>query len=367
MKKVAIVTTHSANNFGAVLQAFSLVSACRELGADAKILDWRCPYYEWLYHRAWRMYRNPIPAVKHLLTYWGIEAPARRAFNQFRELIPLTPKITSRSGLVDLDRIYDAFIVGSDQVWNPANSAVRNGDFDRANLLDFVRTKPKYAYAASIGVPEIQPENLLPEFVSAWRSFSRITMREHEGAEYVKQHSGVSAEVVLDPVLLHDRSFWDPIAHAPRENKGAYLFLYNVKHSSSLMRRAERIAIELGLSIVNVYVPAQSPIYCGKTVSIGPAEFLGYLRDAAVVVTNSFHATAFSVLYGKKTYNELSKSAKSPNSRFVSLLRFAGLKSVVDEEVADSAFVSFDCSSANLMRLQQARIRSLGILQEMVS
>ena len=81
--KVAILTTHRANNFGAMLQAYSLVMACRELGADAEILDWRCPFFEWLYHRAWRIYRNPIPAIKHLLWYLGAERESRKLFDRF--------------------------------------------------------------------------------------------------------------------------------------------------------------------------------------------------------------------------------------------------------------------------------------------
>ena len=118
MKKIAILTTHRANNFGAMLQAYSLVTACRELGADVEILDWRSPFFEWLYHKAWRMRRNPVAALKHLLWYVRDERESRVMFERFRELLPMSQPITDRVTLAKAESNYDAFIVGSDQIWN---------------------------------------------------------------------------------------------------------------------------------------------------------------------------------------------------------------------------------------------------------
>ena len=90
MKRVAVLTTHRANNFGAVLQAFALVMAIKELGAEGVILDWRCPHYEWLYHKAWRIYRNPLPALKRLRHFLFTENHARKLFAEFRAQMPLS-------------------------------------------------------------------------------------------------------------------------------------------------------------------------------------------------------------------------------------------------------------------------------------
>ena len=106
MKKIAILTTHRANNFGAMLQAYSLVTACRELGADAEILDWRSPFFEWLYHKAWRMRRNPVAALKHLLWYVRDERESRVMFERFRELLPMSQPITDRESRQFLDKSY---------------------------------------------------------------------------------------------------------------------------------------------------------------------------------------------------------------------------------------------------------------------
>lgn len=337
MKKVAIVTTHRANNFGAMLQAYSLVLACCEVGMDAEILDWRNPYYEWLYHSAFRFYRNPIAGFKRAKIFWGVERAARNAFESFREMLPMSRAIKSRRVLNCIESEYDSFIVGSDQVWNPINSAIRAEDFDRANLLSFVRTKSRNAYAASIGVEEIQPDSILSEFVKEWKRFDIITTREHAGAEYVRRLSEREAEVAVDPVLLHDAEFWCRVAKPI--DKRRFLFLYNIKQSKALARFALELANKRGLELVTVRIPAQDTPTVGTVVDAGPAEFLSCIREAECVVTSSFHASAFSVIFSKELFVEQGRSKKSPNSRISSLFRFSGL---IPEVVVDygSSYVS---------------------------
>lgn len=342
-KKVAILTTHRANNFGAMLQAYSLVMACREEGMDAEILDWRNPYYEWLYHRPVWMGRHPLRVLRRAIVFFGLEKSARKAFATFRASLPMSRKITSRRHLARIESMYDSFIVGSDQVWNPINSAKRPEKFDRANLLDFVKAKSKNAYAASIGVKEIKPDSLLPEFVAAWKTFDVITTREHAGAEYVARMSGHPATAVVDPVLLHDADFWNLIAKGVMRKK--YVLLYNVKRSLPLMTYAEALAKELNLELVTIRIPAHPPLEAGTMVSAGPAEFLSYIRDAECVITNSFHASAFAVIFGKKLYIEQGTNVQSANSRISSLMKYAGLEPKPLATLARS-WVSFaDCSS----------------------
>lgn len=367
MKKVAIVTTHRANNFGAVLQAFSLVSACRELGVDAEILDWRCRHFEWGYHAAWRMYRNPIPAFKHLLWFTTDERPIRRAFDDFRKLMPMSRKIIQRASLSEIAKAYDAVIVGSDQVWNPLNSAIDPLKFDRSYLLDFVpKGVKKYAYAASMGTREIAPSALVPEFVKAWKSFDLITMREHAGSEYVSRKTGVNVSTVVDPVLLHDADFWRRFKSRINRQDGAFVFVYNVKGSSLLRRVAEEHAREKGLPIVDVVIPAIVPAQPYARVGAGPADFLSYIDGAESVFTNSFHASAFSVIFSKRLYIHQSERKGNANSRIETLMRFADLhaKEVVH---GDSETILFaDASKRDVDSLGLERKRSLEVLAQMV-
>ena len=364
-KKIAIVTTHRANNFGAMLQAYSLVMACRELGADAEILDWRSPFFEWLYHKAWRMHRNPIPALKHLLWYMRDEKESREMFNRFRDLLPMSRKISSKKELLKVESSYDAFIAGSDQIWNPGNSAMKPMDCDRTYLLDFVQSKPKYAYAASIGKKKVEPLALQQEFVRLWKSFDTITMREFTGADYVGHCIGHKVDTVVDPVLLHDSDFWRGVA-VPIKRDSKYVLLYNIKGSAALQAMAYKFAHDRGMSVVDLFIPAQMSSRRERMVSAGPAEFLSYIDGSDSVFTGSFHASAFSVIYGKKLYVQCPKGIENTNSRIDTLLSWTQMQTTVEQETEGERILRCDCSQKDLESLNNEVMRSRDVLAEMV-
>ena len=364
-KRVGILTTHRANNFGAMLQAHSLVAACREMGADAEIIDWRCPHFEKLYQKAWRMHRNPIPAIKHLLFFLRDEKPARKMFETFRSQFPMGAEICSRRELARIEDAYDIFIVGSDQVWNPINSATDPLRFDRANLLDFVHVKKKYAYAASIGATKISPDILLPEFIDAWKSFDGITMRESAGAEYVGKCIGKKVQQVADPVLLHDAGFWRKI-ESPVQKGGRFVFVYNIRGFGQLDAKAKELAGREGLEIVDMLIPALTRQRGQGKVAAGPREFLSYLDKAEYVVTDSFHASAFSVIFGKKLYLQYNLRKGNSNSRMDTLFSMASIpgSSIVDDGVSKLYF--YDCGKKETDKLDTEVKRSLDVLSKMI-
>lgn len=371
MKRVAILTTHRANNFGAVLQAYSLVMACRELGADAEILDWRCPHYEWQYRKAWRMHRNPIPALKYLWWYWMRERRARQLFDSFRTKLPMSRPVLGRSDLLKIEHEYDSFIVGSDQVWNPGNSANDPLKFDRTYLLDFVREKPRNAYAASIGSKSIEPASLVQEFRDAWRMYSHITMREHAGAEFVSDVLGRQVETVLDPVLLHDATFWRGIAaNSVVRSEGKYVVIYNVhkwrKASQWLVETAHTYAAEHRCQVLDLLVPSVREKRRQESLCAGPAEFLALIDGAEAVFTNSFHASAFSVVFGKMLYLGRVGISSYPNSRFASLMRFANLLEEKRMEKDGDSIVRVDCSRTDRRLLDVEMKRCLKELSGML-
>ena len=363
--KVALLTTHRANNFGALLQAFSLIRSCQELGAEAAIIDWRSPHYEWQYHSAWRMARNPLPAIKHLLWYLTAERKSRILFDEFRKALPLSEPIWSRESLKKQVCKYDKFIVGSDQIWNPLNSALKAEKFDRAFLLDFVLGKSKNAYAASIGLAGLRPASLLPEFHKAWATFDRITMREYAGAEYVSRVLGRKVDTVLDPVLLHDKVFWgnelSDMAF-PKE----YAFKYNVRGVVALEEFASKICCDYGLEIVSPLIPSNNSMFRDNDWNMGPREFLAGIHGSKCVITSSFHAAAFSVIFGKKLYLIRRFAAEDPNSRFDTLFSFARLTPEQIEVTKEYEIVMVDCSKSDYDGILQERNRSMHELEGML-
>lgn len=365
MGRIGIITTHRANNFGAVLQAYSLAKACLELGFEAEIIDWRCRFYDWQYHRAIRITRNPFVVARHYFWHVLKEAKSRKLFNEFRTRLPLSRPIRSRNELEDISRSYDKFIVGSDQVWNPLNSALKSENFDRTFILDFVREKSKNAYAASIGVSSIEPENVLNEFVNAWKNFDVITMREYEGAKYVSNLLGSPIETVLDPVLLHDCNWWRELVVQRLVNDAPHVFEYNVRGVSALDSFALKVAKHHGAKLIKPLIPSFSFGWNKTYDNLGPVEFVSEIAQANSVVTSSFHAAAFSLIFGKKLYLIRRKRSKDPNSRFSSLLRFARLEGKIVDE-SDSYFITeIDCSNADHVSLSKARTTSLSVLKQM--
>lgn len=362
MNKVAILTTHRANNFGAVLQAYSLVKAVCELGAEGYILDWRCPHFEWLYHSAWRIRRNPIKALTHLLHYIRYEDSVRAKFDAFRTLMPVTSPVWNHDDLAKFIESYKAVIVGSDQVWNPINSASNPLHFDRSYLLDFVSdSSKKFAYAASIGVEKIEPCSLLPEFEKAWKSFNIITTRERRGALYVSEVAGCKVYGVLDPVLLHDADYWAAIER-PVSISEPFVFDYNIKHDRILNLELESYARKRNLRIVRPLIPGQVHKPDKNTFFIGPLEFLWALHHAECVFTTSFHASAFSLIFGKRLVMRKRSGPGNANSRFDIFDEFAKQK----PDIKDNGILTFDLSDKNEKLFEERRKESLGYLERMI-
>lgn len=369
MKKVAVLTTHRANNFGAVLQAFALVMAIKRIGAEGVVLDWRCPHYEWQYHKAWRIHRNPIPAFQYLLRYFLKENHARKLFSEFRDQIPMSEPIYKRMDLYKYEDFFDSVIVGSDQVWNPINSAVFPQRFDRTYLLDFIKAKKKKnAYAASIGVNEIEPDELVSEFVSAWRSYNMITMREYAGAKYVEKMIKQPIHTVLDPVLLHDSDFWLKLARPAHEVKKPYVFLYNVRCSKWLYQQAKNFARNQRTELVEVLVPGLTPVAGGvRRVTMGPREFLNAINETSAVFTNSFHASAFSVIFGKRLYLHRRNTKNNPNTRIDTLFQNTSVSQKQYALEVDNEIIVCDCASADRNKLKIMRNQSYNYLSSMIS
>lgn len=365
--KVAILTTHRANNFGAMLQAYSLVMACRELGADAQIIDWRNPFFEKLYHKAWRMHRNPIPAIRHLIWFLNDEADSRKMFADFRNSIPMSKMISKKIMLSKIESEYDSFIVGSDQVWNPSILTNKVEAFDRTYLLDFVKEKPKYAYAASLGDRISINESLQKEYAKELTTFAGITMREKEGSLFVENLVGKKIETVVDPVLLHDAEYWRRVAKARFNSRKRYALIYNLRRSRQLLCLAQKVVGSQNYDLINLLIPAQVSTEGFGMTNAGPAELLSYIDSAECIFTNSFHAAAFAIIYGRNLYVQFVKAGTNANSRMDNLFRLCGLTGRDVYEDSDTLIRFYDCSTKDECSIERANNRAKDILRQMIA
>ena len=267
--KAGILTFHSADSYGAVLQARALVEVLRSLGHDASVIDY-APAYLTKPYRLWRndWWKHPVGTAKNLANSFAV-ARRRRGFQAFREGMHLTP--FPPEGL-------DAVIIGSDQVWNRHLNGGELLWFAQDPVFDHTRN---IAYAASTGsVP-------LPEGVDFGR-FHRLSVREPRlQAELAAR--GFASTLVLDPVLLAGKEVLDALAD-PCPVKGRYVVAYEVIDNPQVMEIASRF----GLPVVRI---ASNPRLSGRKQYV-PGEFISLIRGAEHVVASSFHAVAVAKLYG---------------------------------------------------------------------
>lgn len=333
MKKVAVLTFHRANNYGAVLQAHALTNVINKLGAEAEILDYRPA-------KAERFYHSYIPRAKGLKVFCALllhrylrDGKTYRAFAAFRrDVMKISSQVyASPAELRRSNESYDLFIAGSDQVWNPDIVAVEGESADCSYLLDFVEpASKKNSYAASIGVSVLSDEvsRIYREKLS---DFATITVREHIAAEVLEALLNRPVGVVCDPVLLLSDEEWKSFERPYPLRSADYILVYSVGGKMELMPYARDLAKAEGCAVYTIQPPIVGKVSNDSSetlLGVGPAEFVWLIRHARAVVTTSFHGSAFSLLFRKTLHvlQENKRKASHRNSRFDSLFRYFGVE-----------------------------------------
>ena len=315
--KIGVTTFHFAKNYGAVLQCYALLSYLKKQGHDAKVIDYRpgyhtirytavtpvIPYlnYDWKRHRK-LPFKERIAKVKSDLK--GVRKAAKekrdvevlRIFEEFREKnLPSTKRYPSYRQLKKDPPEMDAFITGSDQLWNPD---LLDQKLDPAYFLDFGEEKAlRIACAVSLGRDLVGTE--LEDLRRYCRRMDAISIREQ--SETAVEAMQRDVHVCIDPSLLLDASDY-AAAEAPIPETKPYIFVDGFRANLDAVRAALEQAKKRygGCKVIN-----GSPLRIdlgadAETVyDYGPGEFLTYIKNAACVVTNSFHGTSFSVIYQK--------------------------------------------------------------------
>ena len=190
----------------------------------------------------------------------------------------------------DLDRLdkeYDYFIVGSDQVWNP-NFWSKKCDHANIRFLKFASKEKRIAYAASIAIPEI-PKGKEQFFKDSLNEMKAISMREKAGAELVKKLTGRDVPVVVDPTILLSKEEWQKIEMVPEwYNREKYILTYFLGNPSPIIKS---IAKKNNWKIYNLMDKDNFDLYTSRV-----EEFIYLINHAQLVATDSFHACVFSIL-----------------------------------------------------------------------
>lgn len=294
--KIGILTFHRAHNYGAVLQAYALVTYLRNQGYDADIVDYRPAAIEKAHGtlplgrlKGMSFLRKIIFLLK-LLPYLPFRYIRSKIFKRFINSLPTSEQIYDD----DDDSIsgYDYLIVGSDQVWN---TKITNG-FSKF-YGGKVKTDAKWiSYAASA---EIKPNQAdISIFKEILNNFSRISVRECLFQKQLQKISSKNIYQVLDPVFLLSKNEWLTLAKRPFKNK-SYILVYQVKRDSNVLRYAEEWASFKNLEVIEITAEADFIPRKNRFTGLSPQEFVGAFADAKGIVTTSFHGTAFAALFEK--------------------------------------------------------------------
>ena len=333
MKKVGIITIHNSSNYGASLQSYALFEYIREQGVDCEIIDVHRPVNEdYVYERNYKSFRNnPFTLKKRVRNFIRtllrektqiFTSPlAEQRFNTFNAAIHYSRPYTRLSELKKNPPIYDLYISGSDQLWNPAQPYCLEPYF-----LTFVpEGKKKISYATSIGITELTKleKNRFKEWLA---SYDAISVREKQAQQLLNSFVGKEVITVADPTFLLDVQQWKDLARYP-EIRDKYIAVFLLSSNPKLIQYAIRLRQESGYKLIFL---KQKQLQNSNNYivdnEIGPQEFLGYLGNASLVVTDSFHGTVFSILMGADNLFSYIHPNNKRGSRIIDLLETFGME-----------------------------------------
>ncbi|MEK7394002.1 MAG: polysaccharide pyruvyl transferase family protein [Fibrobacterota bacterium] len=326
--KVGILTFHRAPNAGAVLQAFALQTTLRRMGHQVEFID---------YEPRRKHYLREFVGKGAVKTLHKLEDRFREFRHGFsdsyhRVLCKGGTRYRSIEDLRASPPPYEAYIAGSDQIWNVGS----RGKIDRVYYLDFGPPSiRRVAYAASFGQCSV-PSALEQEITSLLDGFDAIGVRESNGARFASELLAGRNPVaqVMDPTFLLTPGEYAHIVETCPGAQGSLVTYILAEYHPPQLQILERVRNRLGTRHLNLRNP-DTCVRLGRSVDrvVDPYRWLGAISEARFVLCSSFHAVVFSLLY----HRDFLAVSPYPNARVQSLLALVGLEGRFMTEFAQDA------------------------------
>ncbi|QSX05285.1 polysaccharide pyruvyl transferase family protein [Sedimentibacter sp. zth1] len=309
MKKIAIATLNGYFNYGNRLQNYALQEVLSSFGYEVQTLrinrDKHADKFNSFLKEIKRWIKNPS-------AYYN-QKHRQSVFLEFshRYIIETEMVFNMDDDLTHLNREFDYFVVGSDQVWNPSMNRVSSFFF-----LDFVEENKRIAYAPSFGISKL-PDEVNSDYQKWIKEIPYLSVREDDGTKIIKNLTGREVSVLVDPTVLLTKEKWINVSRVAK-NKPAeeYLLTYFLGGiPKEYKKQINEIANVKGLKIMNLGDKNEKDTY-----RTGPSEFIDYIKDCSVFCTDSFHGAVFSILMEKPFIVYERKGAVSMYSRIDTLL-----------------------------------------------
>lgn len=325
--KTGIMTFFSANNYGAVLQAYALQKKLTSENIDCEFIDYRCEAIEKMHQpRKYSVKNGLLDNAKNIVRNMRLK-PRLKAFAPFRETMPHSKPYT-KDTIAQANDAYDAFITGSDQVFSFDLTGC-----DKAYFLDFVSDdKKKISYAASMGKYHDEYRVFYKEQLSR---FDLLSFREKATADKIKSELDIDGRIIPDPVFLLTGEEWKKSLKTAKKADEKYVFVYALYGSRTLLEAAQRLAREKKCKLYIVTKMNRLSVNADRILrAASPEEFIGLIANAEYVLSDSFHGTSFALLFRKQFYTVLPPRS---TARITDLLSSEELKARIidDPSLAD--------------------------------
>ena len=322
-KKIGILTFHNSYNYGALLQAYATQQFLENSNYDVRFINYANEYEQknnkiFSIRKNLSVKQNIIILLKNILFKGYFYC--KKSFSKFIKELPKTKKVKRKK----LNSIinFDVLIAGSDQIWNPN---IYGGKMDTTYLLDFTEKARKISFASSFGSYKL---NTSEEkcFKAKLNNFTKISVREEFAIEQLRHLGLNNIEKVCDPTILLSRSQWENIIkNASVENiEKPYIVVYLMSKYEQYENQIKKIADYYNYKIVFITfsdIKRKYVDYYAKGYT--PFQFLKLLKNASLVLTNSFHGTVFSLIFNKEFF--YLENTNNPK-RISSLLNLIKLK-----------------------------------------
>lgn len=353
--KIGIHTIHNAHNYGSVLQAFAMQCMLKSLGHEVEIINYKpkcLNSYKLADPISFKSINSFIKSSCFLVLntlcrwkhYWGFKRFMKSYF------------IYSGKPFNDINKFpinYDAYVMGSDQIWNPDIMK-----YDKSYWGEFNHRKGTkiISYAASMEAKPLSADDKM-RYKTWLQNFDYISVRERDLIKILQPLTNKEINTVIDPTLMITKDYYDKIASTTnyREKYGKYILVYCVISTDEITLLSNKISKERNAKIITIKAfPAfnrhENKYYLNN---VTPSDFLALIRDADCVIATSFHGTVFSLIYHKDYY-----TIKLPyqESRITNLLRDLSLENRMVSDINNylQSNIDYDIVENRLIALRKA-------------
>ncbi|MBU3111063.1 polysaccharide pyruvyl transferase family protein [Clostridium lacusfryxellense] len=362
--KTAIITITDFSNIGNRLQNYAVQQVLLQMNQEPKSLRVRI---DMNVHKRFKQQIRRICSIILPKTLYRKKPASVRftLFEQFTRKYILEKIYVDKNNSfcdVKMDK-FDYYIVGSDQVWNP--NYLETNLFNNY-LLTFATPEKRISYAASFGVSEL-PEEWKKCFAEELSKFKAISVREDAGAKIIKELTGRDVEVLIDPTMMLNADTWRQIskkARVRKREKKSYILKYFLGDQSEERKKyIQSIADKNGLEVYDLLDIRYREIY-----TAGPDEFLDLIDHAALICTDSFHATTFSILFAKPflVMNREQEGMGNMGSRIITLLSKLHLERRISGKIEENQIFECDYHEA-YQALEKEREKAYTFLKKAMS